>query len=90
MEGYELSHICDQDVNDVHHIEVNFDGSHYSVIFGRYQDGGFCVIPNWNVGCGLAGFDDVFWNTEALSRILRSKKAAKAIASAIAAAVKAG
>lgn len=85
MEEYTISYIGDACVRDVHQIGVNFNGNYYSVIFGRYINGGFCSIPNWAAGCDLAGYDDIYWNAEALSRTLKSKKAAWAIASAIAA-----
>ena len=48
------------------------------------MNGGFFSIPNWNVGGELGEFSDTFWNEESLSRALRSKKAAKVIAMAIA------
>ena len=63
---------------------VDYNGNYYSVIFGRYINGGFFSIPNWNVGGELGEFSDTFWNTESLSRVLKSKKAAKVIAMAIA------
>lgn len=81
---YKISHIWDDNINNVHHITVEYNGNSYSVIFGRYVNGGFFSIPNWDVGGELGQFDDVFWNTESLSRALKSKKAAKAIAMAIA------
>ena len=68
----------------VHHIGVDFNGNYYSVIFGKYVNGGFFSIPNWNCGGELATFDDVFWNAESIGRSLKSKKSGKAIAMAIA------
>lgn len=82
--NYEISYIGDHRISDVHHITVNYDGNSYSVIFGRYVNGGFCSIPNWNVGCELAGFSDVFWNEESLRSVLKHKMVARAIAFAIA------
>lgn len=81
--GYEISYIGDRNISDMHHIGVDHNGSHYNVIFGRYVNGGFCSIPNFGVGCELSSFSDVFWNTESLGRVLKSKRAAKAIAMAI-------
>lgn len=81
---YKISYIGDACVKDVHHIGIDYNGNYYSVIFGKYVNGGFCSIPNFGVGCELGGFSDIFWNTESLSRVLKSKKAANAIAEAIA------
>ena len=84
MADYRISYIGDNNVGNVHHIGVDFNGNYYSVIFGKYVNGGFFSLPNWNCGGEPATFDDVFWNTESLSRVLKSKKASKAIAMAIA------
>ena len=81
---YEISCIGDSSVADVHHIGINYNGNYYSVIFGRYINGGFFSIPNWNCGGELASFNDVFWNTESIYRSLKKKKVAKVIAQAIA------
>lgn len=81
---YNISYTGDHCISNVHHIGIDFDGNYYSVIFGRYVNGGFCSIPNFNVGCELATFNDVLWNSESLYRALKDKKVAKAIAEAIA------
>lgn len=73
-----------QEVKEVKNIEVNWNGNYYNVIYGKYKNGGFYSIPNWYTGGELASYDDVFWNTESISKSLKSKKAAKAIAQAIA------
>ena len=83
MADFKISYIGDNNVGNVHHIGVDFNGNYYSVIFGRYVNGGFFSIPNWNVGGELGEFSDTFWNEESLRRVLKSKKAAKAIAMAI-------
>lgn len=81
---YNITHIWDSNISDVHHITVEYNGNSYSVIFGRYINGGFFSIPNWDVGGELGQFSDTFWNTESLSRALKSNRAAKVIAMAIA------
>lgn len=73
----------DKYVSDVHHVGVSYNGNYYSVIFGRYVNGGFFSIPNWGLGGELATYDDVFWNTESLNYTIKNKKAAKQIALAI-------
>lgn len=82
--------IGDSGVSDVHHIEINYDGNYYSVIFGKYINGGFFSIPNWNCGGELAGFTDIFWNTESIHKSLKKKKVARVIAQAIADYIKDG
>lgn len=74
----------DKYVKNVHHVGIDFDGNYYSVIFGKYINGGFFSIPNWEVGGELATFGDVFWNAESIARVLKKKKAAKQIAMVIA------
>lgn len=81
---YKISYIGDSSIGNVHHIGVDYNGNYYSVIFGRYINGGFFSIPNWGVGGELSCFNDTFWNEESLSRALKSKRAAKVIALAIA------
>ena len=84
MADHRISYIGDNSVGNVHHIGVDYNGNYYSVIFGRYINGGFFSIPNWNVGGELGQFGDTFWNAESIGRSLKSKRAAKAIAMAIA------
>lgn len=85
MLEYRISYICDSSIGSIHHIGVDYNGNCYGVIFGKYVNGGFFSIPGYGVGGELSyDFGDVLWNTESLSRVLKSKKAAKAIALAIA------
>lgn len=84
MVDYKISYIGDSNVNNVHHIGVDYNGKYYSVIFGRYVNGGFFSIPDFGVGCELSDFTDIFWNTESLCKVLKSKRVAKVIAMAIA------
>ena len=84
MADYRISYIGDNNVGNVHHIGVDYNGNYYSVIFGMYVNGGFFSIPNWNVGGELGEFSDTFWNEESLRRVLKSNKAAKVITLAIA------
>lgn len=55
-------------------------GSHYEikiqsrssllVLIGRTTFGYFACIPDWQAGCHLASFKDLFWNTEQLSQVI--------------------
>ena len=84
MVNYKISYIGDNKVENVHHIGIDYNGNYYSVIFGEYVNSGLFSIFNWKCGGELATFDDVFWNAESIGRTLKSKRAAKAIAMAIA------
>lgn len=46
MEGYIVSYNGDRYISNIHHINIEYGGYLYSVIFGRYVNGGFCSIPN--------------------------------------------
>ena len=83
MADYEISYIGDDQVGNVHHIGISYDGNYYSIIFGEYTNGGFFSIPNWNTGGELAQFWDVCWNEESIYKALKRKKAAKIIATII-------
>lgn len=87
---YEITYIGSLEIKDIHHIGINYDGNYYSVIFGKYINGGFFSIPNRNCGGELAGFSDVFWNTESIHKSLKKKKVARVIAQAIADYIKDG
>lgn len=84
MVNYRVSYIGDSCISDVHHVGLVCDETYYSVVFGRYVNGGFFSIPNFKVGGELASYSDTFWNTESISKSLKNKKAAKAIANIIA------
>lgn len=71
---------------NVREISVDYNENNYLVIYGKHINGGFFSIPNLGVGGELSGFwDDTFYNGEVIGRALKSKKAGKAIAEAIAA-----
>lgn len=84
MSDYKITYHGDDSINSMHHIGIEYNGNYYSVVFGKYVNGGFFSIPGWSAGGELGAFDDVFWNTESIGRALKSKKAAKQIALAIA------
>lgn len=72
--------------SNVREISVDWNGNNYLVIYGKHINGGFFSIPNWGVGGELSGsWNDTFYNGEVIGRALKSKKAGKAIANAIAA-----
>lgn len=77
---YKISYLGDRNIKNVHHIGIDYNGNYYSVIFGKYVNGGFFSIPNYEVGGELSDLGDVFWNEESLNRVLKDKKVAKVIA----------
>ena len=84
MSDYKITYCGDKYIRSMHHIGIEYNGNYYGVVFGEYVNGGFFSIPGWNVGGELGAFDDVFWNTESIGKVLKSKKVAKQIALAIA------
>lgn len=51
--------------------ELQNRGSYYHVIIGKHDYGHYVCVPNWDVGCELADYGDLFWNTERLAKQLR-------------------
>ena len=84
MEKYKITYKGTSKVSDVHHIGMECNGFYYSVIFGRYVNGGFCSIPNWEVGCELADFSDVLYNSQSIGKVLEDYTSGRAIAEMIA------
>lgn len=83
MTGFTIQH--EYKTSDVREISVDYNGNNYLVIYGRHINGGFFSIPNWKVGGELSGFwDDTFYNGGVIGRAVKSKRAGKAIAEAIA------
>ena len=53
------------------HFELNIvSRSSLMVLFGKTSRGFFASIPDFGSGCHLVTPDDIFWNTESLSRVL--------------------
>jgi len=54
---------------------VRSRSNRFHVIFGEHAYGNFLCIPDWNVGCEIAGINDTFWNHERLSKQLKKTDA---------------
>lgn len=53
------------------HFELQIESrSSLMVLFGKTSRGFFASIPDFGSGCHLVDLDDIFWNTESLSRVL--------------------
>ena len=83
MYDFKISYLGDDHISDVHHIGIDYNGNYYGIIFGKYANGGFCCLPGWGVGCELSDFDDVFWNSESLSKVIEDEALANTIVTAI-------
>lgn len=46
---------------------LNDGENSFHLIFGKQINGRFLCIPNYFIGCELASYDDICWNTESLS-----------------------
>lgn len=64
-------------------MEVQARGSYFHIIFGEHTNGHYACIPNWNIGCELASYSDLFWNIERISAQVKTKVDAISIAYAI-------
>jgi hypothetical protein len=59
---------------------VQYYGGHYELsilsrssirlLIGETSLGNFACIPDWNAGCYLSGYKDIFWNKERLTECL--------------------
>lgn len=53
MLGYKISYIGDKGISNIHHIGIDYNGNYYSVIFGKYVNGGFLVFQIGIVAANL-------------------------------------
>lgn len=58
---------------------LNEDGYSYHLIYGKHLYGYYLVIPDWNIGCEMSHYNDVFWNKESLIKAGLSVKKASII-----------
>lgn len=59
--------------------EVQALGDAFHVIMGAHLYGRYVCIPNWEIGCELATFNDTFWNSEQLVKYLGIKNTATVV-----------
>ena len=58
-------------VNYSSHYEMQIHSrSGITVLFGETSSGNFACVPDFEVGCHLADFSDVFYNTERLTAVM--------------------
>ena len=62
-------HIKQYEVSQAHEISVGC----FLIIYGKHINGWFIAIPNWEVCTEAANPQDVFYNTEKLSRVSKIK-----------------
>lgn len=63
--------------------EITGRGSYFHIVAGKQRGGYYICIPNCDVGGGLASYDDLFWNTEQLHRLLKNKVDAVTVATGL-------
>lgn len=64
--SWEILTICD----DFHELRIQGRGSSFDVVAGHCSSGYYLCIPSVRIGCALAYWSDVFWNTEQLSQVM--------------------
>lgn len=58
-------------INHGSHYEIKIESrSGLTVMVGTTSLGNFACIPDWDAGCHLSSFDDIFWNEERLTKVL--------------------
>lgn len=45
---------------------VEAEGYSFHILVGSQINGKFLCIPDWRLGCELAGLSDIFWNQESI------------------------
>ncbi len=51
--------------------EITGRGTYFHVIVGKHCYGNYICIPNHDIGSELSDYQDLFWNTERLSGLLK-------------------
>lgn len=70
-------------VSNTSEVGINYNGSHYLIIYGKHINGWFIASPNWQFCVEAAHPDDDFYNTEKLSMVIKDVETACFIAKAI-------
>lgn len=47
---------------------ITCNGFRFHIIYGKYQNGYYLVIPTLQIGCDMSYYNDTFWNKESLLR----------------------
>ena len=55
--------------------EITGRGTYFHLIAGSHSYGNYVCIPNHDVGSELSFYQDVFWNTERLSGLMKKTDA---------------
>ena len=56
-------------------VEISGRGTFFHAIIGKHIYGYYICIPNLYMGCELSDYEDVFWNRERLSTVLKKTDA---------------
>lgn len=67
---------------NTYELEIRGRGTYFHAIVGIHKYGNFLCILNHDIGCELASYNDIFWNTERLRHQLK-KVDAVTVASAL-------
>lgn len=67
---------------NAHELLINGRGSEFQAVLGYCTYGNYVCIPLLDIGCSLAYWSDIFWNTEKLSQVM-NKVDAVTLASAL-------
>lgn len=78
---HNIKHVYE--VSQTHEISVDWNGYNFLIIYGKHINGWFIAILNWEVCIEAANPQNVFYNTEKLSRVIKIKNAPAAIAKAV-------
>lgn len=70
-------------VSEIQEFSVDWNGWRFLVIYGRHKNGWFIAISNRNVCIEAGEPDDVFYNTEKLSKAIDSPEVPSMLAKAI-------
>ncbi|MCR5012817.1 MAG: hypothetical protein K6A72_10765 [Lachnospiraceae bacterium] len=54
--------------HEPYEMTIDTDGYSFHAIFGSQINGHFLCIPNWNLGCELAAYNDKAWNISSIYR----------------------
>lgn len=64
-------------------LKINWNGYTFFVLFGKYFNGWFVSIPNWNVSGEIADPEDIDYNSKVLSSALSNEYMGTALAESI-------